>query len=575
MARDPDKLGVSLSTRVAAILTRTRVDSTAALMPHVQQAVSQSVKTTLAGLKGADRATVREVLDDNFGFSPIDEKTASIVDGLYGIHPILATPLMAVALAMSIFRLLGAAAEPFVVATSNSAFQANPARVLDAGTAAQAVVRGFTDDDEGAEEAAAGGFSRQRWEMIRRLAVQRPQLTELFELRNRGVITDTQLAEGVRILGFDAETADRIVELRFAIPGPQDVVRFAVRDVYRPAAVQRGRLLDDLPEAGVADAERAGLTREEFEKFWAAHWVLPSITQAFEMLHRGEITENELRGLLRTQDIAPGWRDELLAISYNVISRVDIRRMYREGIADREKVYQTYLDQGYQPEDAEALTQFAIADATVDTRDLTKAEVVGLYESGAVTRSDASGMLTDLGYPTEEVEWLLVLSEFKRFRRFRDLAVSRVRSRYVGRRISESEASATLDQLGIQTEERDTLIDIWDAERDADRPRLTTAFIGGLYRDGHITEEEARVRWAQQGYRSADVDLLVLNYADGNPEAKESGGPKRQLTKADIGRALREGTLSTQDAVDAWVEMGYEENEALILARNYLPEEDT
>ena len=345
--------------------------------------------------------------------------------------------------------------------------------------------------------------------------------------------------------------------------------------MYRPSAVARGGLIEDFPEAAVPDAERVGVTRDEFLKYWAAHWILPSVTQAFEMFHRDVISEEELRGFLRTQDIAPGWRDELVSIAYNVISRVDIRRMYREGIVNEAEVTRVYLDEGYTPQDAERLTRFAVADATADARELTKAEVLALYEAGGVEETDVRSMLSDLGYGAQETDWLLLLAAFRRHRRFRDLAISRVRSRYSGRRISKVEASGALDRLEVPPAERDTLIDTWDAERDVERPRLSAAMIGGMYKSQILTEEDARVRWVQLGYRSDDVDLLVLRYSDGDPDAKSSGPKQRQLTKSDIGKALRDGTISVAEAIDAWTKMGYTDAAAYILANNYLPGEET
>lgn len=575
MGRDPASLGVNLGTRMAAILTRTRVDSTVALLPHVRRQVEETVRVVAGALAAGDRGVVNATLEEVYGRSPLNETTGLVVERLYNIHPILATPLLAVALLLSLTRLLQASLEPEVFNESQAAWRHSPFRALDPSTAAQAWVAGIIDGEQAREEAASGGLDTDRAEVLHALAQSWPTLGEAMELFNRGVITETGARFILERRGYDENTAAQLLQLRFAIPGPQDVVRFAVRDVYLPEAVARGGLLQDLPERGVEDAARAGLTRAEFEKFWAAHWVLPSVTNAFEMFHRGVITLDELKGLLRIQDIAPGWREELVAIAYNPLTRVDVRRMYREGILDKAQVHRAYLDLGYRPDHAELLTEFSIADATADARELTKAEVVALYESGAVTRAQAEAMMADLGYPEEEAAWLIALAEFKRLSRFRNLAISRVRSRYVGRRISDSEAATALDRLQMPTQERDALIDLWDAERDAERPTLTPALVGGLYRAGHITEEEARVRWGHAGYRSADIDLLVLNYADGNPEARVSGGPSRQLTKADVGRALREGSIDTGQAIRAWMAMGYGEGDAELLARNYLPEEET
>lgn len=575
MGSDPATLGVNLGTRLARIMARSRTESTAALIPHIRVAIEQAVTVSLVRVARGGNVPIKEELEEFFGTSPLPDRTTGLIDLLERIHPLLAVPLLAIGVFLSLVRLLQASGQPFVVETQAEAFAARPTVRLDAATAAQAEARNRLTAEEAEQEAREGGVDRERYRALVGLATQLPTPEELFSLVNRGTITEAAARDILNFQGFLDDDIEAMLTLRDALPGPQDVVRFAVRDVYRPEAVSRGGLLQDLPDAGKADAERVGLRPEEFEKFWAAHWVLPAVNQAFEMWHRSEISEEEVRGLLRTLDIAPGWRDELLAIAFRVITRVDIRRMYREGVADEAKVLETYLSQGYTADDAELLTEFAIADATTDARELTKSEILNLYQDGALQRSEALDLLKELGFRVEESEWVLNLADVRRVRRFQELAVSRVRSRYAGRRLSDTEASTALDRLGVVTEERDALIDIWDAERDANRPQLSPALIGRLYNNLWITEDDARVRWGQQGFRSDDIDLLVVNYADNSlPEVEE--GPKvRQLTKSDIGRALRDDTIDIAEAVARWMRLDYSEADALILARNYLPEEET
>ncbi|GAI69295.1 unnamed protein product, partial [marine sediment metagenome] len=83
-----------------------------------------------------------------------------------------------------------------------------------------------------------------------------------------------------------------------------------------------------------------------------------SILQGFEMLHRDVITPEQLNSLFMATDIMPWWREKLQAISYSPLTRVDVRRVFKMGIIDREQVYRTYLDLGYNEEKAEWLTSF-------------------------------------------------------------------------------------------------------------------------------------------------------------------------------------------------------------------------
>ena len=113
---------------------------------------------------------------------------------------------------------------------------------------------------------------------------------------------------------------------------------------------------------------------------------------AFEMLHRRIIDEPKLRQLMAAQDIIPGWRDELIAISYRPYTRVDIRRMHDVGVLDEDEVYEAYQDIGYNDEKARTLTDFTIALNSDDPDDiepldgLTRSSIIAAYKDGIIDR---------------------------------------------------------------------------------------------------------------------------------------------------------------------------------------------
>ena len=84
--------------------------------------------------------------------------------------------------------------------------------------------------------------------------------------------------------------------------------------------------------------------------------MLPSIGQGFEMLHRRVIEDADLDLLLRALDVMPFWREKLKDISYNPLTRVDVRRMHRIGVLEEEGVFNAYLDVGYNEENAQLMT---------------------------------------------------------------------------------------------------------------------------------------------------------------------------------------------------------------------------
>jgi hypothetical protein len=237
---------------------------------------------------------------------------------------------------------------------------------------------------------------------------------ELVSLARRNLIPSDVAASEMRIQGWEPEQQLLLEAATRQLPTLQDIVRFAVREAYTPEIAERFGQYEDLPDAYLVEAAKVGADTTLSRQFWASHWDLPSPQMGFEMLHRGVIDESDLSLLLRSLDIMPFWRDKLTQISYNPLTRVDVRRMHRLGILDRAGVYRAYLDIGYNAERAEQLTQFteqlnapkAQTEEPVE-RDLTKAEILGAYRDGLLTDIDTLSMLLQMGYSDDESALLI------------------------------------------------------------------------------------------------------------------------------------------------------------------------
>ena len=261
------------------------------------------------------------------------------------------------------------------------------------------------------------------------------------------------------------------------IPPVGDLVLMGVREAFTPEIASRFGQYEGFPEPLAEWAEKQGLSREWAERYWAAHWSLPSPQMGFEMLHRGVIGQEDLDLLLRALDIMPFWRDKLSAISYNPLTRVDVRRMHALGVLDRAGVKRAYLDVGYSDENAELLTVFTErlnapppADEGSDLATVSRASIVSFYNTGSIERDEALLLLTDLGYTVEAAEMYLdkvdldtELSERKAITDLLSgLAVSGV--------ITHQEVQNELSSNGFtEPEIKVVLADITSAERDRTR----------------------------------------------------------------------------------------------------------
>ena len=261
-----------------------------------------------------------------------------------------------------------------------------------------------------------------------------PSYTQGTEMFFRGELTQAQFEGLLKAQDYAPTWRAKLLEIARAIPGISDMIRFAVREVYDPVQRKALSLDADYPAEFTAQAAKHGMRESDAKDYWAAHWQLPSATQGYHMLWRGEINEAQLDGLLKALDYAPVWRDKLANIAHLVPGRVDLRRMLEHGVITREEVKQGYIKLGYTPKDAETLTQFAEE----------------LAKPSASTRQSY----------TDKAETQLW---------------TRLHTSYLAGDTNDAQARDKLATIGVPQNERDDVLRLWKEEREVIRQRLTPA----------------------------------------------------------------------------------------------------
>jgi hypothetical protein len=338
-----------------------------------------------------------------------------------------------------------------------------------------------------------------------------PEVGYIFEMWNRGIINDDTALYYLRQLGFNDETIERIAPLRFYVPSATDMVRFAVREAFTPQAAEAMGYYEDIPPEFIIEAQKAGLSEHYARMYWAAHWQLPSVEQVFEMMHRGVEMPISVDDYLKIADYAPKWRDPLKAISYNVITRVDIRRMRKLGVVGPEKVEQVYRHLGYTPEDAKLLAEYVERSTVEEERETTKQEILSAYRVGMINDILATKMLKELGYSDEQAYFLISLADYQRHSDEINATISAVRKAYMAGEYTYSQAVAELSRIGVRYDEIQNLIRAWDISKLAEKEYPTKNDIIRWFRYGIMSFEEAYQRLARMGYEPRDIQLLLYD----------------------------------------------------------------
>lgn len=359
------------------------------------------------------------------------------------------------------------------------------------------------------DELAKHGYNDERIDTLIKTSKSIPSPDEYKNLFLRGEITETELYEGYRKYGFTDTEITHLKTLFYPIPNYPDLVRMAVREAFYPDYVQEYGLLNELPGQFLEYAGKQGLSEEWAKHFWASHWELPSILQGFEMLHRDVITSEQLDKLFMAVDIMPWWRDKLEAISYNPLTRVDIRRVFKMGIVTRDEVKRTYLDLGYNEEKAEWLTVFTEMQNTEADKDLTKAEVLSAYDKAIINQTTCNEMLLDLGYSQDEVNILISVKEYQTLKEIKSRELKRIQKYYLAGAFTANQTITELGKLDLVGAEQDSIMQLWDSEKLAKLKMPSKKELDTFYSNNIISEPQYRAELDKMGYKGVYVEWYV------------------------------------------------------------------
>lgn len=419
--------------------------------PQEGQLLAQKAEQLMAGGLRVD--DFRQLIADIVGILPANNRvTRAIGTGLL-LAAVAVPGYWQVASAYSNIVLQELAlVMPFNVLSPSDAIGAYRRTGLDRGSAATAIRK--------------GGWNEQDANLMidNSNIVPSPELVMAAWLR--GAVDDGVMEDALFQQGFSAGWRGVFSEMAFLIPPVQDLITMAVREAFSPEIAALFGQFEDFPEDFAVWARKQGLSREWAERYWAAHWSLPSADQGFEMLHRGIISADELNKLLRALDVMPFWREKLTQIAFNPFTRIDIRRMHALGILNEEQVLRAYKDLGYNDEKAGQLTAFTLklnkpkpSQDDEELGKLSRAAILGFYKDGLLTRDRAAQLLVIGGHTPEAADLYLETVDMETERTIRQQSIELIIDEFKAGSLTYEEAIDALNRLGLATLEVGKAVD--------------------------------------------------------------------------------------------------------------------
>jgi hypothetical protein len=394
---------------------------------------------------------------------------------------------------------------------------------------------------------------------------------QLQEALNRGFIDRDMAMDHLHRAGYPPGARLALLDMRWNLPGPTDLIHMAVREVFNPQLREELTLDAEFPDAFGEWAEHLGISLPWARNYWADHWDLPSPSQGYEMLHRGLIEMPQLINLIKALDYAPVWRQHLIDIAYNPITRVDLRRLRKSGIISTAQVFDGYKALGYNDEKAGWLRDwtekyYSPEDESQldDMADLASSAFRTAYRRGVITREEALDKIIDAGYTEDVADFLLSIDDAQLALNpttdagvnIRDLTVPIIRTAYAEKLWDRARAQQELEALGYLAWEADLLLQLEDLAQQRELAGLQETVVKEQYLARTIDRAAASAQLDQLKVLPERRDLLLQRWD------LQGAQKPRTLTVAQLQKAYEQGLKTDTELLNRLAGMGYNDEDA-------------
>ena len=323
-------------------------------------------------------------------------------------------------------------------------------------------------NDSGLSQIVGFGYGMMLSNVVSPLLTQelnqkvRPSLLDpsmAITCERQGILSKAETDAILGKQGFSDTYIDAIKKGSLFYPSPLDLIRFGVRETFREDIVSKYQYDAEYPEAITEYLKKGGLPPLWMKHYWRAHWELPSVQLGYEMLHRDKITTDELKTLIEISDIAPWWRQKLIDISYSPYTRVDTRRLYKDGVITRDEVKRTYKDLGYDDKHAENLTTWTCKEITQEkkekTKDLSQSQILLAYTDGELSKDETATNLVALGYDDAESDLLISMTDYNNYKSELAEEYNVLKAEYLAGITDDAGAKKAMSDLGLSQKEQE------------------------------------------------------------------------------------------------------------------------
>jgi hypothetical protein len=234
-----------------------------------------------------------------------------------------------------------------------------------------------------------------------------------------------------------------------------------------------------------------------------------SRTEMEQLFNRGLVTQADVEQALRESRLKNKYITDAFKLHVRLLEPRMLSSAVRDGSITKAEGIRKAMEYGYSESDATVLVSQATASKlrTYRERELSAVEV--LYENNAISESELTTLAGELGFDADETKAIAAAAEYRREEKVMATAISVARSKYLAHHMTDNDATNYLSAVGIPSAQTQYLINVWSLERTAYVRELTEAQIIRAMKKQVITPEDALTRLTNFGYSDADAKILI------------------------------------------------------------------
>lgn len=427
-------------------------------------------------------------------------------------------------------QIIGTSISPFLQGVLNDIWTLNVSDKnqipTPMATIANAVGRGLNLGDKPTlpvpdwaySQAAQQGFNKEDVDLAASLVGLPPAFQELLEMRRRGIINDDELATGLKEGDFRDDWISRAVQLIHSWPTPLDFVRAAVQ-----AQMSYADARDWAQKTGLDVSTGLPLTvagtevgADMFGLLFSVAGRPPGPQELARAANRGIIDwdgtgadKTTFQQGIAESDVKTKWTATLKKLAEYVPPPREVGTLLERGAITSDQAVTFWQQAGVPEVLAKGYAYMAEQQHIGQDKLLAKGEVLTAYFDRLISNETATDYLEDLGYRGDIAKQILAVQDFRRDIQAINGVVRRASNLYANHKLTNTAAKEVLTAVGLAPEQADDILGHWEALRSAAVRVPTTAEIGLAVKYGTLTQDEAMTALENLGYEPRDAAIIL------------------------------------------------------------------